>query len=95
MMVSSFVGKRYKGFSDTSSIIAVPEMEDGLMDDTEINHNLEITKKSRSSLAIAPPTTVKYQCALCEERYQTLAAYQKHHKVTHRNCQFLYYTPGQ
>lgn len=95
MMVSSFVSKRNKGFSDTCSILAVSEMEDGLMDGTEINHNLEITKSSNTILAIAPPTTVKYQCALCEERYQTLAAYQKHHKVTHRNCQFLYYTPGQ
>ncbi|KAH8292877.1 hypothetical protein KR044_002189 [Drosophila immigrans] len=44
-------------------------------------------------IAHAPPT--KYQCVLCGEQYHTQAAYQKHHKVSHRNCQFVYYTPSQ
>ncbi|XP_060664426.1 uncharacterized protein LOC132797026 [Drosophila nasuta] len=41
----------------------------------------------------APPTN--YHCGLCGEPFHTVSAYQKHHKISHRNCEFLYYTPGQ
>ncbi|KAH8397850.1 hypothetical protein KR222_003966 [Zaprionus bogoriensis] len=70
----------------------VAEMEDDdVLDEPELGHNLQATHEG---LAIAP-SMVNYQCALCEEKYHTLAAYQKHHKVSHRSCQPLYYTPGQ
>ncbi|XP_034488289.1 uncharacterized protein LOC117792315 [Drosophila innubila] len=49
---------------------------------------------TKTNLGVAS-TSINYQCALCEEQYHTLAAYQKHHKFSHRNCQFIYYTPGQ
>ncbi|KAM8719320.1 hypothetical protein ACLKA7_011951 [Drosophila subpalustris] len=53
----------------------------------------ELSAKSSSEAAAS--SSINYQCALCEEQYHTLAAYQKHHKFSHRNCQFIYYTPGQ
>ncbi|XP_017872048.1 PREDICTED: uncharacterized protein LOC108619792 [Drosophila arizonae] len=47
----------------------------------------------RTSISIRSATN--YQCALCNECYHTLAAYQKHHKVNHRNSQFMFFTPRQ
>lgn len=60
-----------------------------LINTTDMDHDLA----PKNNVAIAQ--TINYQCALCDECYHTLAAYQKHHKVSHRNSQFLYYTPGQ
>lgn len=60
-----------------------------MMDETEVNHNLESKKINSTTIA---PSRRLYQCGFCEERYQTLAAYYKHHKVTHRGDQYLYYT---
>ncbi|KAH8387919.1 hypothetical protein KR093_010311 [Drosophila rubida] len=73
---------------DTNDQVIETDDDDNIVFKTEPNEGTEM-----EIITHEPPT--KYQCAICGEQYHTLAAYQKHHKVSHRNCQLLYYTPGQ